>query len=438
MIEYKEKFEYNCYRERYSYSDVDIVGSEYYDYSSTKNGDILDLVQEPDNAEDEYAVAVYCNENKIGYMRKGRIRDMVFDFYKRGDFIRGRLWSNDPGNAKMAVMFYIKRLPFRNYKNKDENGKSYRLIGNRNEDMQSNISNFEVNKECKIEYDFDKEKYLVKDLDYDLEIGYLPEKFTEDFDDDDIQTILGVSVVNLIPFISNIKEDANGNYSVKVDIFKARTVPADDNDAEEYANAIIEHYKKSAERKKEIQNSLLSVKSNTAYQHSDKIPDDDKASSEYVPQNTQNPTIDVIDEIKKAESQNNIEENAPENKIYTTVQPPEIDFNSSNQNSSINVNDNIASEPDKVSWDDKIWDFIKRLFKPEYKANQNYVYGPGAKRGAYNASQFQPNIIVQNTNINNNIIRGGRRRYSALFDLIMIFLTGGLWLIWMVLRPKYY
>ncbi|MBO5448809.1 MAG: zinc ribbon domain-containing protein [Ruminococcus sp.] len=35
---------------------------------------------------------------------------------------------------------------------------------------------------------------------------------------------------------------------------------------------------------------------------------------------------------------------------------------------------------------------------------------------------------------------GGRvkRKYSLLFDIIMICFTGGLWIIWMILRPKYY
>lgn len=35
---------------------------------------------------------------------------------------------------------------------------------------------------------------------------------------------------------------------------------------------------------------------------------------------------------------------------------------------------------------------------------------------------------------------GGRvkRKYSLFVDIIMIFLTGGLWIIWMLLRPKYY
>mgnify|MGYP000848705560 CR=1 FL=1 len=31
-----------------------------------------------------------------------------------------------------------------------------------------------------------------------------------------------------------------------------------------------------------------------------------------------------------------------------------------------------------------------------------------------------------------------RRKHSILFDIIMICCTGGLWIIWMILRPKYY
>lgn len=31
-----------------------------------------------------------------------------------------------------------------------------------------------------------------------------------------------------------------------------------------------------------------------------------------------------------------------------------------------------------------------------------------------------------------------RRKYSLIFDILMICLTGGLWIIWMIFRPKYY
>lgn len=30
------------------------------------------------------------------------------------------------------------------------------------------------------------------------------------------------------------------------------------------------------------------------------------------------------------------------------------------------------------------------------------------------------------------------RRHSVLFDIFMILITGGLWIIWMIIRPKYY
>ena len=31
-----------------------------------------------------------------------------------------------------------------------------------------------------------------------------------------------------------------------------------------------------------------------------------------------------------------------------------------------------------------------------------------------------------------------RKKHSILFDLFMICITGGLWIIWMIIRPKYY
>ena len=56
----------------------------------------------------------------------------------------------------------------------------------------------------------------------------------------------------------------------------------------------------------------------------------------------------------------------------------------------------------------------------------------------------QPIIINNNNSASSSAAAsaavGGRvkRKYSLLFDILMIFLTGGLWIIWMILRPKYY
>ena len=58
----------------------------------------------------------------------------------------------------------------------------------------------------------------------------------------------------------------------------------------------------------------------------------------------------------------------------------------------------------------------------------------------------QPIIINNNNSASSSsssaaaAANGGRvrRRHSLLFDIFMILITGGLWIIWMILRPKYY
>ena len=40
-------------------------------------------------------------------------------------------------------------------------------------------------------------------------------------------------------------------------------------------------------------------------------------------------------------------------------------------------------------------------------------------------------------NNNNNVIRFPRK-YNKIFDFFMILMTAGLWIIWMIIRPKYY
>ena len=47
---------------------------------------------------------------------------------------------------------------------------------------------------------------------------------------------------------------------------------------------------------------------------------------------------------------------------------------------------------------------------------------------------------VQNATINSNISNSPskhKKKYSLLLDLILIFCTAGLWIIWMIVRPKY-
>ena len=56
----------------------------------------------------------------------------------------------------------------------------------------------------------------------------------------------------------------------------------------------------------------------------------------------------------------------------------------------------------------------------------------------------QPIIINNNNSASSSAAAaasaGGRmrRKYSLLLDILMSCLTGGLWIIWMIFRPKYY
>jgi len=54
----------------------------------------------------------------------------------------------------------------------------------------------------------------------------------------------------------------------------------------------------------------------------------------------------------------------------------------------------------------------------------------------------QPLVVNNNTSASSSAaatVKGRvRRRHSLLLDIFMICITGGLWIIWMVLRPKYY
>lgn len=73
----------------YEYRGVDVCilrGTDP-DLSGVAEGDPADLVLEPENDYDPQAVAVYLNGERVGYLYKGRLKKMVFDFLTRGDSV---------------------------------------------------------------------------------------------------------------------------------------------------------------------------------------------------------------------------------------------------------------------------------------------------------------------------------------------------------------
>ena len=85
------------------------------------------------------------------------------------------------------------------------------LIGNRNEEMQSNIEDCKVGDDVAIEYGIDKDLYICS-VDGG-EIGYLPEKVS-----DDLQGSLHLEVADIC------QDDDTDVYSIKVAIYKSRRI----------------------------------------------------------------------------------------------------------------------------------------------------------------------------------------------------------------------
>lgn len=58
---------------------------------------------------------------------------------------------------------------------------------------------------------------------------------------------------------------------------------------------------------------------------------------------------------------------------------------------------------------------------------------------SYRAMEEQADKVFKESNIEARSNTGKvKRKYSHLFDLFMIIMTSGLWIIWMLIRPKYY
>lgn len=51
-----------------------------------------------------------------------------------------------------------------------------------------------------------------------------------------------------------------------------------------------------------------------------------------------------------------------------------------------------------------------------------------------NKEKEHQNVIINNVS---NSTTKHKKKYSLLLDLILIFCTAGLWIIWMIVRPKY-
>lgn len=154
--------------------------------------------------EDGCAVFSFCG-NEIGTLDKTQKSEMVKDFLHRGDIVKAQVQSI---NEKIALrLFFFKR---REEVILEQEPFTVTLTANSNDNMQCNIESCNEGDEVELEYDFDKEKYLVSTKLY--EIGYIPKskhEYVESLENNGYE---------FSGHIVQIKESDSGRYSVKVQI----------------------------------------------------------------------------------------------------------------------------------------------------------------------------------------------------------------------------
>jgi len=167
------------------------------------------FIPEPSNPYDPKAVIVKSGDTNIGYLYKGNIQDMVLDFLRRGDPIQSFITNIDESTdtVQLSIGFYKVKSEQSEYDRLISTGqpyKTFKLTGNRNEDMQDTLSCCDEEEEVEYEFDYEKEKYVAMCGD---EIGYFSksaEKYLEE---------------EHPAFIEEIEEDEDGKYIVKVAVF---------------------------------------------------------------------------------------------------------------------------------------------------------------------------------------------------------------------------
>lgn len=155
---------------KYSYDDVKIYAM---DDAARKCeiGDLVNFKSEPENEHDPNAIAVYFNDNQIGYIYRGKIQDMINDYIKKEFYILAAVVQNiiSENTIVIAIAFY---KPVTD----DEIIKSFTI--NLSESKYEKIMEeccfmLPVGEEVSVEFDFDKARYTVE------QFGLLPKRLDE-------------------------------------------------------------------------------------------------------------------------------------------------------------------------------------------------------------------------------------------------------------------
>ena len=173
------------YELAYSYADVLVVGTDFITNKEVLKtldiGNKIKIQAEPENTYDSYAIAFYKENDKIGYIKKGTLQDMIHDFIKRNAPILAYINIIDNDGIKLLLGFYKRQLSLEEMKEKMKNS-TVKLTGNSNAEMQEAIFLTSEGEQVEAEWDYDKEKFLVVDS-CGNNLGCLPSKIASELNE---------------------------------------------------------------------------------------------------------------------------------------------------------------------------------------------------------------------------------------------------------------
>lgn len=154
-------------------------------------------------------LAVLCKGVRVGAMKSGTLQRMVREWTEKHDPIWAMVTQADEEahTAAFELIFYRDELGYQ--LKKTPNAQKYRLTGNRSEEVQGNIAFCEEGMPCTVDFDWDKEKYVV--CSDGLEIGCLPASAARIAEE--------TGAENIKVFIADLKIDDEGKTVVFVYVF---------------------------------------------------------------------------------------------------------------------------------------------------------------------------------------------------------------------------
>lgn len=196
----------------YSYEKDICLFGDGYKYLAGNGGKDLRFVQEPENQYDSNAVAIYLENDKLGYIyRSDRTQKMINDWIKRREYFTGYLnkFSVADKKATFKIGFYkpLSIFPSKTF-SLVRTGKRIDDISNRAENLRCCSEGDTVKIFESYEYPF---SHTVCD-DCGDEIGELPKSAERFLEDCDIEDVIGI--------IREIDDDYETAPKAKVEIYK--------------------------------------------------------------------------------------------------------------------------------------------------------------------------------------------------------------------------